>query len=251
MVFARDIENFLYTLAPRELAFEWDNTGALISTNAPVTGVLCALDITLPVVLEAKQKNCNVIVSHHPVIFSGVKRISENDIVFKLAQNGISAICMHTNLDIANGGVNDALAKKFKLDNISTFGEGMGRIGTLPKKMQKGDFLNLCAQIFGTCFATHATNEIKTIAVLGGSGGDFMKEAFDLGADAFVTGEAKHNVILNANHENKLLIVAGHYESEKPVVSEIAIALKSQYENLAIYESENEHNPMAVVTAKS
>ncbi len=247
MVFARDIENYLIEIAPRELALEWDNIGNIVSIDEQVTNVLCALDITDDVVKEAIEKKCNVIVSHHPIIFKPIKRLKNTDIVFKLAKNGINAICMHTNLDAADGGVNDVLAAKFNLKNIRAFGEGMGRMGELEDELSADEFLSFTSNQLGASFATHANNKIKTVAVLGGSGGDFMHEAFSLGADAYITGEAQHHFALDANHLNKLLVVSGHYATEKPVINALALKLKQKFSEITIIESEKEQSPIKVV----
>ncbi len=247
MVYAKDIEKFLYSLAPFELACEWDNTGALVSANSEVTNVLCALDITKQVVLEALEKNCNVIVSHHPVIFSAVKRISSDDVVYLLAKNDINAICMHTNLDAAQGGVNDVLAEMLKLSNVKSFASELGRIGELESAQSAEQFLKICSELFGPLYASRASGKIKTVAVMGGSGSDYMHEAFSLGADAYITGEVKHNFALDANHIGKLLVQAGHYATEKPAMKELVALLKREFSNINITESETEQNPMVAV----
>ncbi len=247
MVYTKDIEKFLYSLAPLELACEWDNTGALVNASSPVKNVLCALDITKQVVLEAAEKNCNVIVSHHPVIFSGIKRINSDDVLYLLVKNDISAVCMHTNLDAAQGGVNDVLAKMLGIKNVKSFAEEVGRIGELENEQSATEFLKLCRKLFGTCFASRASGNIKKVAVMGGAGSDYMHEAFSLGADAYITGEVKHNFALDANHLGKLIVQAGHYETEKPVVKELVAILKNEFKGLNITESEKEQNPMFTV----
>ena len=104
-------------IAPLELAESWDNPGLLVNCCRPVDRVLVTLDITPDVVEEAAAKGCGLIVAHHPVIFSPLKRLAPKDVPFQLVQNGISAICMHTNLDAAEGGVNEVLAGMFGMRN--------------------------------------------------------------------------------------------------------------------------------------
>ena len=109
-VAVQEIYDTLQKIAPPELACSWDNVGLLVNAGTPVTGVLTALDITPAVVREAVENDCELIVSHHPVIFDPLRRLDKDDVPALLMQNGISAICMHTNLDAAPGGVNDMLS---------------------------------------------------------------------------------------------------------------------------------------------
>ncbi len=243
MVFAKQIEEYLCKLAPKELAFENDNVGLLIDSKKQVTGVLCSLDITKDVIKEAVQKKCNVIVSHHPVIFRPLYGLSANSTVYNLVNNDISAICMHTNLDIAVNGVNDKLAQMFNLKNIVAFGDDLGRIGELQQKTNAQEFLKMCENIFGNCRATRHSGEIKKVAVVGGSGSDYMAQAFALGADAYVTGEAAHHCAIYANHIDKLLITAGHYATEHPVVLKLKEYLQENFKQFNIYVSESECDP--------
>ena len=129
-------------IAPLELAESWDNPGLLVNCCRPVDRVLVTLDITPDVVEEAAAKGCGLIVAHHPVIFSPLKRLAPKDVPFQLVQNGISAICMHTNLDAAEGGVNEVLAGMFGMRNWEPFAGGCGRVGevdliTVPELAQK------------------------------------------------------------------------------------------------------------------
>ena len=113
----KEIYGYLKELAPLELAEDWDNPGLLVDCGRPVGRVLTCLDITGPVVREAQEKGCDLVVSHHPVIFRPLKALQEGQVPCLLLKAGISAICMHTNLDAAEGGVNDVLAKKLGLLN--------------------------------------------------------------------------------------------------------------------------------------
>ena len=108
-VSVQQILGFLRAVAPQELALDWDNVGLLVDAGQPVDGVLTTLDITPAVVREAVENDCQLIVSHHPVIFHPLRTLAADDVPALLMKNGISAICMHTNLDAAPGGVNDTL----------------------------------------------------------------------------------------------------------------------------------------------
>ena len=108
-VSVQQILGFLRAVAPQELALDWDNVGLLVDAGQPVDGVLTTLDITPAVVREAVENDCQLIVSHHPVIFHPLRTLAADAVPALLMKNGISAICMHTNLDAAPGGVNDTL----------------------------------------------------------------------------------------------------------------------------------------------
>ena len=127
----QQVLEILEQIAPPELACSWDNVGLLVDAGRPVTSIMTALDITADVVRDAAESGCELIVSHHPVIFDPLKRLCPADVPYQLVQAGISAICMHTNLDAAEGGVNEVLAGIFDMKNMETFAEGCGRVGAI------------------------------------------------------------------------------------------------------------------------
>ena len=129
MATTNDIYAEMQRYAPLELAESWDNPGLLVDCDREVSRVLVTLDITPEVVEEAAAGGCELIVSHHPVIFSPLKKLTPRDVSFQLVQKGISAICMHTNLDAAEGGVNEVLAGIFGMRDWEVFADGCGRVG--------------------------------------------------------------------------------------------------------------------------
>ena len=129
MATTNDIYAEMQRYAPLELAESWDNPGLLVDCGREVSRVLVTLDITPEVVEEAAAGGCELIVSHHPVIFSPLKKLTPRDVSFQLVQKGISAICMHTNLDAAEGGVNEILAGIFGMRDWEVFADGCGRVG--------------------------------------------------------------------------------------------------------------------------
>ncbi len=248
MVYAKDIEAKLFELAPKELAYERDNIGLLVDSGEAVTKIMCALDITHDVIKEAIRENCNLIVAHHPVIYRPLYNVSSADVVWQLAANKISAICMHTNLDTANGGVNDTLAQLLNLQNVVPFGDNVGRIGDLPKHMSADCFTGKCSELFGACSFTHSTHKIKKVAVLGGAGADMMTCAFNSGADAFITGEAAHHFGIAAASIGKLLIAAGHFATEHCIVNVLQNYLQINFANIAVCSSKDEKDPFTTKT---
>lgn len=238
-----EMVSFLETLAPIDLAQSWDNVGALVRCEERVTGVLCALDITKDVVQEAKRQGCNVIVAHHPVIFHPLKRLAKEDVPTYLIKENISAICMHTNLDAAPGGVNDVLANTLALQDVEEFA-GLGRIGTLQTTCTAIQFAAFVKQALNAnVLLADANKPLKTIAVVSGSGGSFVQEAIRAGADCLVTGEAGHHDALDALAGGMSLIAAGHFSTEINIAKVLAEQLQARFPKVPAFYSKEEKDP--------
>lgn len=240
-----EIRDFLAQLAPVELAEGWDNVGTLVDCGAEVTSAMVALDITDEVVAEAEMAGCQLIVSHHPVIFTPLRAISRGDTVFRMVKKNISGICMHTNLDSAAGGVNDVLAAIFGLAEVEKL-NGMGRVGKLRAPLATADLARLCREKFGAPLRyVDAGRPVEKLAVLGGSGGDFIDAAIAAGADCLLTGEASHHEAIDAKHKGIGLIVAGHFETEYPVVPVLAERLSRGVPGLRVLVSRRCKDPFS------
>lgn len=225
-VTVQQILGLLQTLAPPELACSWDNVGLLVDADTPVSRVLTTLDITAAVVQEAAENDCQLIVSHHPVIFDPLKRIGAGDVPALLLKNNISAICMHTNLDAAPGGVNDVLADLLRIENRRDFADNCGRIGTLNMPTTAQQLAETCSRMLHThCKFVEADHPVEKLAEVSGAGGSYLQQAIDEGADCLVTGEAAHHIAILAKQKGVGLVVAGHWGTEHPVVFALADAL--------------------------
>lgn len=225
-VTVQQILGLLQTLAPSELACSWDNVGLLVDVSVPVSHVLTTLDITAAVVQEAVENDCQLIVSHHPVIFDPLKHISAGDVPALLIKNNISAICMHTNLDAAPGGVNDVLADLLRIENRRDFADNCGRIGTLNVPTTAQRLAETCSRMLHThCKFVEADHPVEKLAEVSGAGGSYLQQAIDEGADCLVTGEAAHHIAILAKQKGVGLVVAGHWGTEHPVVFALADAL--------------------------
>lgn len=218
-----DIYYAIDEIAPFETAMDFDNVGILVGDrSAEVNRALVALDITPAVINEAKGKNCNLIISHHPVIFTPLKTVASDSVPYLLAQNGIHAICAHTNLDMCPSyGVNIALAKTLGLSGVSgelEYGEGYILFsGSLPRTMQPEDFIAYVKKQMNLTMVRACIGEkpVSRVFFCSGSGGEYAEEAIKRGADAFITGEMKHHEELFAAGSGMTVIAAGHYETEK------------------------------------
>lgn len=221
-VTVQQVLQILKEFAPPELACSWDNVGLLVDAGRPVNAVAVALDITADVVKEAAESGCDLIVSHHPVIFNPIKHMAADDVPALLIKNGISAICMHTNLDATAGGVNDTLAGILGMTDAESFAEGCGRIGNV-KPTTAAELAKLCAERLGAHPQfVEADRPVTRLAEVSGGGGSYLQEAIDLGADCFVTGEAAHHIALLARQKGVGLVVAGHWATEHPVTRVLA-----------------------------
>ncbi len=222
---------------PRTLSWDWDNDGISCAPDldASVTGILIALDPTEDAVEAAIEAGCNVLLTHHPMLFRGLKTVDGHDTgsrkVIRMIQHGITAMAFHTRLDAADGGVNDALAARLGLcdaepfgDNANPAGKPIGRVGNLPREMSADEFietvktaLGLPALIFAGC-----GKSVRRVAVVGGAGDDEIAAAVAAGADTFVTGELRYHQLCDAPYGDLNLIMAGHFHTEAPVLDRLA-----------------------------
>lgn len=249
-----DIYAAIDRAAPFASAMDFDNAGLLVgSRTQPVHRVLLALDITPSVVCEAVEKGVQLIVSHHPVIFHPLRRVEEGSPVYLLAQAGLAAICAHTNLDLADGiGVNDALAKKLGLENIRKLPgdeSGLLRMGELPVPRDGGEFLRDIKQFLscGSVQATAVPETVQRMAVCGGAGGDFALVAKEAGADLYLTGEAKHNELLEAAAVEMPMAVCGHHATEFPVLAVLQAYLQKAFPQMAFLLTRHTREPYTVI----
>ncbi len=239
-----ELTRFLQAWAPFETAEAWDNAGVLVRCGEAVTGVLCALDITPATVAEAEAAGCNVVVSHHPVIFRPLKGLSQRDVPALLLRAGISAVCLHTNLDRAAGGVNDVLAARLGLLNIEPFAEGIGRTGLLPRPMRPQELAAYTAKALDTPVKyAPAEKSIVRVAVVSGSGGDYAKEAAEAGADCLVTGEAGHHDALDALAAGISVVAATHFATETLITDALAQRIGAAYPALRVLRSKADADP--------
>ena len=237
-----EILAFLEGLAPPALAESWDNVGLLVEGQRDVSGVLTALDITPAIVAEALEKDCQLIVAHHPVIFAPLKRLGVQEVAWQLTRLNISAICMHTNLDCADGGTGDTLAALLGLTHIAPFAvQGnakLGRLGSLPAPLTMPQLAALCEKVLHTGVRyTPAKGLVQRVAVVTGAGDDWA-DALAAGADALVTGEVGYHHALDAAAAGIGLVAAGHYATEAPIAAVLAKKLAAAFPTLHVHPSE-------------
>lgn len=250
MIKVGDIYDYINIIAPFKNSMDFDNTGILIGNyENTVKNILISLDVTPEVCEEAIKNNFNLIITHHPVIFRPVKNIKFNTSVHKLLKYDINLISAHTNLDVAENGVNFNLCKKLDLknlqalsycDNINNNRKNnkiiMGFVGDLDFELSSRDFANFVKNKLNCAGLryTNCNNNIKKVAVCAGAGGNLIQDVIKTGADAFVTGEIKHSDIILANSENITVVDAGHFRTENIIVPVLRDILKEKFSGINI-----------------
>lgn len=225
--------------APFSTALDFDNSGLLVGSHKnEVKACLLALDITNDVIDKAVSLGANLIITHHPVIFNPIKSINFDGVLYRLTKNDINVISAHTNLDLCDYGVNGMLAQSLMLSNVTTFhnGDELGRVGSLPHKMTAEELACYVKEKLGAPNVSYTKGKepISTVAVVGGSGKSYLKEAVSF-ADAYITGEVSHDTYIEAQNRNYTLVTAGHFNTEAVVLPILRDYLKEQFPNTDIY----------------
>ncbi len=255
----QDITDAIEVLAPLSYAEDFDNVGLLIGTpQTRISGVLVTLDTLEATVDEAIVKKCNLIVSFHPIIFNGLKKINGNSyverVVLKAIQNDIAIYATHTALDNSNKGVNAKICAILGLQNTtillpkenSNLQVGMGMVGEFTEAMEENDFLHFVKKTMKTACIRHSEKlhkPIKRVAVLGGSGSFAISKVIHVKADAYLSADFKYHDFFKA--EKQLLLAdIGHYESEQFTKELLVEYLTKKFTNFAILLSEKSTNPI-------
>lgn len=254
--------NALEQFAPLPLQESWDNAGLQIGlTEAEVSGVLLCLDVNEKIIDEAVSKGCNLVVSHHPLLFRGLKQISDSTqvqrTVVKALKSDVAVVSMHTNMDNAKGGVNWKIAEKLRLDDCRFFAEkrigsidcGNGVVGRLPNPVSSLEFINLVKECFGVecaCCNELLSRPVSRVAVCGGAGDFLLDEAVACGADAFVTGEMHYHQYFGYEQQIQICVI-GHYQSEQFTKEVFRDILKTVFPELRTELAETCTNPIVYV----
>lgn len=252
----------LERFAPLPLQEDWDNAGLQVGlTEAEASGALLCLDVNEAIVGEAVRKGCNLIVSHHPLLFHGLKRIGDGDYVQRTVREAIKhdvcIVSMHTNMDNARGGVNYKMAEKLGLEGVRFFAAktvdsiecGSGVVGELPEALAADDFIIRVKQAFGVECAL--CNEllrrpIRTVGICGGAGDFLLGDAVKAGADAFITGEMHYHQYFGHEQEVQICVI-GHYQSEQYTSEIFRDIIREAAPTLPTYIAETNTNPILYI----
>lgn len=252
-----EIYDYLDTLYPFASQDSWDNSGLLVEgRNSDIRKILLTLDIDMRAIDEAENKSADLIISHHPVIFDPLRKLSYSDPVYKLAENGISALCMHTNVDKAVSGTNGvilcrlneklAFASEPEIFEDTGDGLGYGWICELEEGIDRREFADLLKDIFGCEYVRMSAggrDTIKRFAFCSGSGGSTLGLAAAKGCDAYITGDVKHSVWIEANNLGLALYDCGHFHTENLVLAEFRRVLEEKFPQLDIEITDRSGDP--------
>lgn len=235
----QQIADFLESRVPSSLKMDFDNVGLLCGfPERDVSRVLVVLDITLEAIREAESMEAELIVSHHPLIFTPLRQVLDTDPtgkrVIRLLQNGLSAICLHTNLDRVEGGVNSALIQAIGGEEEERL--DMGCVCRLPEPVSMEFFLEQTRDALGAQDMRFydAKRPVENVAVCGGAGGDILYDAARLGCDTVLTGEIKHHQWIDGTELGINLIEGGHFPTENVVASVLAEMLRREYPDMDV-----------------
>ena len=255
-----DILYYLETLAPRSMKMDWDNVGLLCGgKNRPVTKILVALDPFEGVCREAAAWGAELLVTHHPLIFSPLKAVTDDTAIGRSVQllcaKGLSAINAHTNLDCAPGGVNDCLAARLGLKDLQVIAPsgvdesgrewGLLRQGIVEAQPLSAFLPKVKTALF--CDGLRYVDggkPVHRVAVGGGACASELLDAVNAGCDTFVTADVKYNQFWDAHDLGLNLIDAGHFATENPVTALLAERISAQFPELKVKISETHRDCM-------
>lgn len=254
MITVQEIYQYMDEIAPFAAQEKWDNSGLLVGDPMQeVQHVMVTLDITRQAVDYAMQNACSLIISHHPVIFSPLQRLTVQHPAYWLAAHQISAICSHTPLDIAAGGINDILVKKlgkkivFTDEILPLDAAGCGRIVTLAQPMTATEIAEAAKEVLG-CQVIRCKDTgggVTKLGICSGSGASMIEEVADR-CDALLTGDVKHDRWYAAEEHGLSLIDCGHYHTEVIMVNMLAEKLRERFPELSVFPWEG-GDPVAYV----
>ena len=256
-----EIIAFFDQFAPRELSEDWDNVGLLLGDRlAGVQKILTCLTLTPDIAAEAIEDGIDLIVSHHPILFRAVKRITadttDGRMILNLIAASVSVFSPHTRYDSAVGGINQQLAELLELIDIRVIrpldpaipdSNGAGRYGSLPQPASLGEFAVLVRdrlKLAHVQFSGDPDQTLRTVGVACGSAAEFMSDAQQLGCDALLTGEARFHACLEAQSRRIGLVQAGHYGTERPAMENLASILGNEFPQLEVTASAVERDPV-------
>lgn len=238
MINIKSVSEYLDSIAPYKTQCDWDNCGLLVGNAENVVEKIgICLDLTRETLEDAIKNGCNLIITHHPVIFSPKKTFLSGDLVYEAAVRNISIISAHTCFDCAENGVNDFLCEALEIKNAVGVENDecvvpMARIGDVEEISPVELAKKISRALSATVQLVDCEKPIKKLAVCGGSAMSFFEDVVAAGADAYLTGEFKHHMLLEAKERGVTVFVAGHFETENPSLINIKKSLESKFEGV-------------------
>ena len=253
----RDLVRIIEDFCPVETAESWDNCGFQIDCgNERIDRILVSLEVTGKVIEEAKELKVDMILTHHPLLFTGIKKIEHSDVigayVIELIRSGISVYSCHTSFDKLIGGNNDYMGQLLELNHIRPFDRDNGfcRKGETAFDVTFAELIHRAAEAFNIeerhfRWVGDLTRTVETVGWCTGAGSEFLKDAADDGCDLFITGDLKYHEAQTAKEMGLCVLDAGHYGSEKIFAENMALMLQRHCENhdVEIIQSDIDINP--------
>lgn len=270
-----DVVEFLHEFAPLDLAEDWDNVGLLIGSHQQtVSRVMTCLTLTPDVAAEAINRRDDLIVTHHPVLFRSVQRLTdetvEGQMLLELVAAGIAVYSPHTAFDSAADRINQQLAESLGLEEISALrpivaadshdehdalrvvpGEGSllggGRFGVLPHPVNLAEFNDRVKAALGVRHLQYVGDQqrrVERVAIACGAAAEFLREAREHGCHVLLTGEARFHACLEARAAGVALVLPGHYATERPAVEQLATRIATHFSDIVCAPSTQEHDPV-------
>ena len=241
----KDIAAVIEAFAPLSIQEDWGNSGLLIgSPEQEVDGVLVGFDCTEALIAEAVGAGCNMVVTHHPLIFGGLKKIAPEDpvgrTVLAAARAGVAVYAAHTNADKVLEGVSGAMARRLGLQEVSVLageegGVGMGAVGTLPAPLAADAFIAYVKERFGLKVVRTSRlveGKVTKVAVCGGSGSSLIPAALRSGAQAYICGDITYHHFFTP--DGFMLLDIGHFEGEVEIADILFSLIKKNFPNFAV-----------------
>ena len=245
----RDIIAAIEQFAPLSIQEGWDNSGLCIgSPEDEVHGVLLGFDCTPELIDEAVAAGCDMVVTHHPLIFKGLKRIQGgdpvSDAVIRAVRAGVAVYAAHTTSDKVIGGVSGIMARRLGLNDVEvldqeTDGIGFGAVGNLPEPMEAEVFIGYVKSCFGLSVVRCSRPldiPISRVAMCGGSGSSLIGKAMDAGAQAYICGDITYRRFFTP--KNFMVIDIGHFEGEVEICDVLFSLLRKKFPTFAVRTSE-------------
>ncbi len=255
----KDIKCAMNKIAPEVLKEDFDNVGLMVGDEEQeVSKILLALDCTKKVIQEAKDNGCDMIITHHPLIFRKPNKIVKNDLlgskIIELIKNDISLYSSHTNLDSVENGINDTIVKMLGFTSHEIIEEsringfnnsGLGRIVRLEKEIDIKEIISLIKKNLNVknLRVVEGVEKVKNIAIINGSGQDFIGEAVRLGAECIITGDTTYHFASDYKELGVNIIDAGHFNTEWLVFLETMKALKENFKDIEFIDSKESNDP--------
>lgn len=259
----RDLTTFLGEFAPTALAEDWDNVGLLVGAeDDDVSSVLTCLTLTPDVAAEAIERRVQLVITHHPILFRSVQRISdattEGRMLLDLIRAGVCVYSPHTSYDSASAGINNQLAEALELSAVSALRPtesaetdssqiGAGRFGDLPSPIPLSEFVSrvkAALSIEQTWLVGDVNTTVSRVGVACGAAAEFMRDAAAVGCDVLLTGEARFHACLEARTLGIALVLPGHYATERHAMETLAGILRQQFAELNVEASGVESDPV-------